>query len=43
MNNNFDKKAIKKGLLPYLLLFIIMMGMIYGYSVFNNDVHRFSY
>lgn len=43
MNNNFDKKAIKKGLLPYLLLFIIMMGMIYVYSVFNNDVHRLSY
>lgn len=43
MNSNFDKKAIKKGLLPYLFLFIIMMGMIYGYSVFNNDVHRLSY
>ena len=29
MNNNFDKKTIKKGMLPYLFLILIMLGIVY--------------
>ena len=43
MNNNFDKKAIKKGLLPYLFLFVIMLSMFYVFTVLNQNVHELSY
>jgi len=43
VNNNLDKKIIKKGLLPYLFLFIIMLGIFYGFNVFNRDVHELTY
>ena len=43
MNNKMDKKTIKKGLLPYLFIFIIMLGVFYFYSVFNRNVHELTY
>ena len=36
MNNNIDKKMIKKGMLPYLLLILVMLGVVYLASVYNN-------
>ena len=38
-----DKKTIKKGLLPYLFIFVIMLGVFYFYSVFNRNVHELTY
>lgn len=43
MNNNIDKKTIKKGLLPYLFIFIIMLGVFYYFNITNNDRHDFTY
>ena len=43
MNNKMDKKTIKKGLLPYLFIFVIMLGVFYFYSVFNRNVHELTY
>ena len=43
MNNNFDKKMIKKGMLPYLFLVIIMLGVIYLANTFNNTVNVLTY
>ncbi len=43
MNNKIDKKTIKKGLLPYLFLFLIMLGVFYFFNVFNQNVHELSY
>ena len=43
MNSNVNKKTIKKGLLPYLFLFIIILGMFYGANVFNKSINKLSY
>ena len=43
MNNNIDKKTIKKGLLPYLFIFIIMLAVFYYFNVTNKDKHDFTY
>ena len=43
MKNKIDKKTVKKGLLPYLFLFIIMLGVFYVFNFLNKDVHEFSY
>ena len=43
MNKKIDKKTIKKGLLPYLFLFIIMLGVLYVFNVINKDIHELSY
>lgn len=43
MNNKMDKKTIKKGLLPYLFIFVIMLGVFYFYSIFNRNVHELTY
>ena len=42
-NNKIDKKTLKKGLLPYLFLIIIILGVFYVFNVFNKDVHEFTY
>ena len=38
MNKKIDKKVIKKGLLPYVFLFIIMLGILYVFNVLNKDI-----
>ena len=43
MNNNIDKKTIKKGLLPYVFILIIMLGVFFYYKVVNNDVKDYTY
>ena len=43
MNSGIDKKNIKKGLLPYLFLLIIMLGVYYAFNVLNNDVKVLTY
>ena len=43
MNKKIDKKTLKKGLLPYIFLGIIMLGVFYILTVMNKDIHDFSY
>ena len=43
MNNKIDKKAVKRGLLPYLFLFIIMLGVFYVFNVLNKDINELTY
>ena len=43
MNNNVDKKIIKKGLLPYLIIALIMLGVFYYFNVTNTKEHSFTY
>ena len=43
MDNKLDKKVVKKGLLPYVFLIIIMLGVFYVFNVLDKDVHEFSY
>ena len=43
MNKKVDKKTLKKGLLPYVFLLIIMLGIFYVFTVMNKVVHTFSY
>mgnify|MGYP002624468912 CR=1 FL=1 len=43
MNKKIDKRTIKKGLLPYLFLFIIMLGVLYTFNVLNKNIHELSY
>ena len=42
-SKKIDKKTVKKGLLPYLFLFIIMLGVFYFFNVFNQNVHELTY
>ena len=43
MKNKIDKKTVKKGLLPYLFLFIIILGIFYVFNFLNKEVHEFTY
>ncbi|MBQ6497868.1 MAG: ATP-dependent zinc metalloprotease FtsH [Bacilli bacterium] len=43
VNNKIDKRVVKKGLLPYLFLFIIMLGVLYTFNVLNKDIHELTY
>jgi len=43
MNKNIDKKTVKKGLLPYLFLAVIMLAIFYMFNVMNNDVKVLAY
>ena len=43
MNNKIDKKTLKRGLLPYLFLFIIMLGAFYVLKIGNKVVNDLSY
>ena len=38
-----DKKTVKRGLLPYLFIALIMLGMFYAMSFTNIKVHDLSY
>ena len=38
-----NKKEIKKSLIPYLLLFIVMIGIFYFFTVSNRKVNQFTY
>ena len=43
MKNKIDKKTVKKGLLPYLFLIVIVIGIFYVVNVLNKNVHEFTY
>ena len=38
-----NKKEIKKGILPYVILIIIMLFVIYFFNVFNVKVNDLTY
>ena len=42
-NNNIDKKVIKKGLLPYLFMLVIFVGVFYMFNVLNVVTHNLTY
>ena len=43
MNKNTEKKNIKKGILPYLIIGIIMLGVFYYFNIINGTNHEFTY
>ena len=43
MNNNIDKKTIKKGMLPYLFLGLVMLAVVYLVNTLNTTVNILSY
>ena len=42
-NNNINKKVIKKGLLPYLCIFLIMLGVFLYFKMTDSEIHTFTY
>ena len=42
-NKSIDKKTIKKGLLPYLFLVLIVLGIFYYFNISNVKVNKLSY
>ena len=38
-----NKKDVKKGLVPYLFMILIMLGIFYVFNVMNQDVHNLTY
>ena len=40
---NINKKTVKKGLLPYVFLLLVMLGVFYFVSVANQKVHVLDY
>ena len=38
-----NKKDVKKGLVPYLFMILIMLGIFYIFNVMNQDVHNLTY
>lgn len=44
MNKNIvNQKNVKKGLVPYLFIFLIIIGVFYIFNVMNTDVKNFTY
>ena len=43
MNNGIDKKTLRKGLLPYLFIFVIMLGVFYFYNINGSSKHNYTY
>ena len=38
-----NKKEVKKGLVPYLFMILIMLGIFYVFNVMNKDVNNLTY
>ena len=38
-----NKKAVKKGILPYIFLFLVMLGILYFFNVANQKVNVIDY
>ena len=43
MKKKIDKKTVKKGLLPYLFLLVIMLGVFYVFDVLDKNVHELTF
>lgn len=41
--NTINNKSVKKGLVPYLFMFLIMLGIFYVVNVMNTKVNKFTY
>ena len=42
MNKNM-KKEIKRGLVPYVFMFLIILGVLYFVNVLNQNIHNLTY
>ena len=38
-----SKKDVKKGIVPYLFLFLVMLGLLYFFNMSRHEVHQFTY
>ena len=38
-----NKKAVKKGILPYVFLFLVMLGILYFFNIANQKVNVIDY
>ena len=38
-----NRKDVKKGLLPYLVLFVVMLGILYFFNLSNTKINQFTY
>ena len=43
MSKKIDKKVVKKGLLPYVFLILIMLGVFYVFNMLDKKVNEFTY
>ena len=43
MNNKVDFKTIRKGVLPYVFLLVIMLGIVFVYRVADNKNYELKY
>ena len=43
MNKGMDKKTVKRGLLPYLFIALVILGVFYVFNVMNEDVNVLTY
>ncbi len=43
MKKKVDSKTIKRGLLPYLFLFVMMLSVFYFFNVLDKEIHELSY
>jgi len=43
VKNKIDKKTVKKGLLPYLFLLVIMLGVFYVFDVLDKNIHELTF
>ncbi len=38
-----SKKDVRKGIVPYLFLFLVMLGLLYFFNMSRDEVHQFTY
>ena len=38
-----SKKDVKKGIIPYLILFLVMLGLLYFFNMSRHEIHQFTY
>lgn len=43
MNININKNSVKKGFVPYVFLFLVLLGIYYCFVVLNQEVHMLGY
>ncbi len=43
MNKQINKKVVKKGMLPYLILVLVMLSIVYLVNMLNTEVHVLNY
>ena len=43
MNKKIDKSTLRRGLFPYLILFVIVLGVFYVFNVLNRNVEVITY